>query len=709
MNLKESLQILIKREKLKLFVADKSRRPKVKGSWLDPKNWLDNLSDLKASGSRFFGVPCAYQNLIVVDVDHKNGKKNGIENFKLFLKSNNYHLPKTLTVETQTGGRHYYFRLPSGTDWKSLEFRKQIVDDVDLKFKGYVLAPNGAEYKIIDDHEIATAPDWLMEFSRERETLPDELIDDKYKGFKVAKLTNEELIYGLAKANIIIDAFMRNSEKSLQHGTGHGNNDTIELIDALLDYLPPGEVETLINNINKGDKGDTSGELTPESIHKKILSRLALVSSRSQAAGQKSVGLTIRDIIPEIEFDAIENEESFIFGADEFGIFDTKFRYEVVLPFFASYGDLTIISSRGGIGKSALSLYLGVMVATGENFDDLPFISNDELNGGQRVWLANIEDDAARTRQRLQALFKGVWGDELPAEIKEKIRRNMFFSSTDELNMFSLIKSDKSGYKVDYAVVNRLLDSLVRNEIKIVFFDPLKYLHTANENDNGAMGELSKILRYIAKEANCAIISIHHAAKNAKGKKTIDLARGASALIDNARRAYVLESLTKKEAAALGINSKDYFKLSCVKDNYEPITLENVLFERVSVNIGKYENKNKEISSFYLKCRGIMKDVDPADEVFIFDEFFEDFKEFSEEYVANNEMVLIFELFEAFVDSLIESEKLDESEKETQMALIKKRKAKQEYKNRLLSIFEGAKIGRRKKDGVDFRNVLITE
>jgi hypothetical protein len=53
----------------------------------------------------FFGLDCSKSQLVVIDVDHKDGAAPGLANLHLLGD-----LPKTYTVKTRTGGLHLYFR-----------------------------------------------------------------------------------------------------------------------------------------------------------------------------------------------------------------------------------------------------------------------------------------------------------------------------------------------------------------------------------------------------------------------------------------------------------------------------------------------------------------------------------------------------------------------------------------------------------------------
>ncbi len=104
-------------------------------------------------------IACEASGLVVIDVDDP-------EAFEAFLERRGYSVPDTLSASTPSGGRHFYFAAPSG-------FRPpaRLCDGVDIKFKGYVLAPPAQAFSkranALGGYEwqnegigIAPMPDW---------------------------------------------------------------------------------------------------------------------------------------------------------------------------------------------------------------------------------------------------------------------------------------------------------------------------------------------------------------------------------------------------------------------------------------------------------------------------------------------------------------------------------------------------------------------
>jgi AAA domain len=124
-------------------------------------------------------------------------------------------------------------------------------------------------------------------------------------------------------------------------------------------------------------------------------------------------------------------------------------------------------------------------------------------------------------------------------------------------------------------IVDALVTEIRRLEIDSLIVDPFVSCHRMPENDNGAIDAVAKIFAQIADETNCAIELVHHVRKpsGASTEFTIDDARGASALINAARSARILNIMSKEEAEAAGVDEgqrRAYFRVDNGKANLAP-------------------------------------------------------------------------------------------------------------------------------------------
>ena len=170
-------------------------------------------------------------------------------------------------------------------------------------------------------------------------------------------------------------------------------------------------------------------------------------------------------------------------------------------------GAVTMISSRGGSGKSALALQIALRAADRQ----IPTLA----------WLS--EDPDYTTKYRLEKISQFT---EIPIN-------NDYLRFTDQIPFQILKKSDKQ------ISVNQVFYEFKAacRDFKLIIIDPLIAFFGGNENDNGEARQFMDLLTEWAKQDNKAIVLIHHHAKFA----SIGDARGATAFVDAARAHYTVE------------------------------------------------------------------------------------------------------------------------------------------------------------------------
>lgn len=109
--------------------------------------WFDAVPDMN------IGIACEMSGLLVIDVDYRNLTKESWRYAKELYAD-------TLIVETGDGV-HLYFTAPQG-----LMMPAKLDDGIDIKYKGYVVAPpsvhpTGKVYES-NNHEPIAYPDFLM-------------------------------------------------------------------------------------------------------------------------------------------------------------------------------------------------------------------------------------------------------------------------------------------------------------------------------------------------------------------------------------------------------------------------------------------------------------------------------------------------------------------------------------------------------------------
>ena len=87
------------------------------------------------------------------------------------------------------------------------------------------------------------------------------------------------------------------------------------------------------------------------------------------------------------------------------------------------------------------------------------------------------------------------------------------------------------------------------SDARLLVLDTLSRIHTLDENDNGQMAHLVAQMEYIAAQTGSAVLFLHHVSKASAHDKgdAQQAARGASALIDNARWAGFLTQMSESD------------------------------------------------------------------------------------------------------------------------------------------------------------------
>ena len=110
------------------------------------------------------GIACGASEVLVLDEDLLN-------ELKRLCEEHGQPLPRTYTVRTSKG-RHFWFKQPEGEPIGNVGSLRKAGYQIDVRGQGgYVVGPgsvhpDGGEYTVEDDSEIAELPDWLLSLLR---------------------------------------------------------------------------------------------------------------------------------------------------------------------------------------------------------------------------------------------------------------------------------------------------------------------------------------------------------------------------------------------------------------------------------------------------------------------------------------------------------------------------------------------------------------
>lgn len=222
-------------------------------------------------------------------------------------------------------------------------------------------------------------------------------------------------------------------------------------------------------------------------------------------------------------------------------------------------GAVFILAAMGDAGKGMLTLDLGLKVAgkirlpeagpEGMDFNSsLTAFGNRIMRQGPVVILS-AEDDKSEIHRRLQNIGSGHAKDMYVVPL------------SNAGGPLPVIVPGKHGPQLS-AEWLEVRDQIVTMRPALVVIDPLASFVMADINTDPAVGAFTMgHMSQFAQEADAAVVLVHHLAKTKTNISTPEearsLIRGTSAIVDNARAAYVLwgveEKAGKATCGALGV------------------------------------------------------------------------------------------------------------------------------------------------------------
>lgn len=254
-------------------------------------------------------------------------------------------------------------------------------------------------------------------------------------------------------------------------------------------------------------------------------------------------------------------------------------------------GTVGALVAPGGSGKSMWALQAAIAVAGGP--DTLGLCPRYH---GQVLYLS-AEDPALIIMRRLRAIAKSVPAD--PA---------IAFGDAVERLFIQVVVGERINLLDDRHVISIAKQC---EGVRLVILDTLTRLHQGDENSNADMSKVIGALEHVAAKSGAAVIYLHHTNKLAALNGMGDLqqaARGASALIDNARWCGYVSRMSKDEAGRYteSINLSDdpidgdsvrmYVRQGVSKHNYDAIPAER-WYKWINGSLAPvtlYENKKKK-------------------------------------------------------------------------------------------------------------------
>ena len=212
---------------------------------------------------------------------------------------------------------------------------------------------------------------------------------------------------------------------------------------------------------------------------------------------------------------------------------ETTWERDWVIPDWIPLGEVTLLTGRGGAGKTYLAIELAAALLSGSNCKVLPVyghtraeeeidLPNLELprnwdSAHQRVLMCTWEDATNEIGWRARRLPSGRWGEHtVPANWSARFhlyamaKVGPLWAPIGGKHRDTACGLTEAGLAIEYRL--RELNPA------LLIVDPVAAAYMGNENDRGAVRHWLGHLAGLAEEVNCAILLIAHPAKAHDGE-----------------------------------------------------------------------------------------------------------------------------------------------------------------------------------------------
>ena len=228
-------------------------------------------------------------------------------------------------------------------------------------------------------------------------------------------------------------------------------------------------------------------------------------------------------------------------------VFDEPDPVEMVFHECIPMKELAYYTSRGGLGKSFMTIQIGVALTLGRPVlqGDYPFLTPVKP---RKVVIIGGEDYKENYHYRLSGILKDM---NLSEDEKRQVGSSLLIKSMVGEDIRIIAEEAGSTKITDF--IDRMVETLrPLGDIGLIIFDPQSRFYGGNENDNPTATMFVNAVSRIGRELGAAQLVVHHAPK---GDPTG--ARGASGFIDGARTHLSMISLAYMKSQVKGAVIED--------------------------------------------------------------------------------------------------------------------------------------------------------
>ena len=517
-----------------------------------PDRATTDQAQINAWAQRFpncrWGVAAGKSGLVIIDSDIKENKRG--EDTLALLQADNGHLPETYTVRTKSGGIHRYFKGQTKTASQNLG---PALDTRSVG--GYAIIPDGIDYLPLNNAPIVEAPQWIIDKAGK----PGD--KERPKDVDIPAIGVE-----LDKHERLLDAIHYAQHDAPGADVGNRDDTAYKVACGVRDFGLSHAAASKIMLEFWAARPDVHLTADFDESHVQWKTNQAYKTAKNK----------LGETLPEALFTPVATQGGF--SVHDAGSIDERLipKREWLLGTWFLKKFMTVTVAPGGTGKSNLSIIEALSLVTGRD------ISGDFVHEKGNVWLHNGEDPLDEIERRVAAACK-------VHKVRPHELKGRFFYTSGRTNPLVLVKEiGRNQMFVDEAVITSIKKFITENSIKLWVIDPFIDMHDVNENDNGPINKVAKILGAIAETTGCSIHVVHHTRKRGKdGAISMDDGRGASALLSAARVGRNLNGMTDKDRAAVGAPLAPfwYVRLDSTKANLSAPTDDTRWFEKISVEL----------------------------------------------------------------------------------------------------------------------------
>lgn len=221
-------------------------------------------------------------------------------------------------------------------------------------------------------------------------------------------------------------------------------------------------------------------------------------------------------------------------------------------------GAVGVLTGMGGTGKSNLTLLMARTVATGTTIEPFRVVKP------RPVLILNVEDSGDDMWRRLYAQAQI---DPLSSNEAELIQENlMVYPGRGEVG--PLMELDQNNpCRSPWGIW--LQESVKNLKPALIILDTKSRLFGLDENSNDHASQWLSFIERVATDSKAAVLIVHHVAKARAADSNQLAARGASALIDNARFCFSLTNISESDAKKYDLDRPEmFFQMEMTKGNY---------------------------------------------------------------------------------------------------------------------------------------------